>query len=125
MAGCIDNIDQVFVPVDRAVLGPDGDSPLPFQSVVIHQALGHLLVVAESMSGAKDRIDQGSLAVIDMGDDREITNFFRGMHTAAKPSETLGSSRLFVVSSRQLSRKRKPGSAKGRPGAVWSAQVYG
>ena len=53
-------------------LGEDGDAALALQVVGIHGALGHPLVLAERAGLLQQAIDQRRLAVIDMGDDREI-----------------------------------------------------
>ena len=55
------------------------------QVVVVHEAFGDLLIVAKSPGSAKDGIDQGGLAVIDVGDDGQIANAVDWYHTANKP----------------------------------------
>ena len=95
--GGVYDVDVVPVPVDRAVLGADRDAALALEVVVVHEALGDLLVVAERPGGAEHRIDQGRLPVIDMGDDRHVAYTVDRCHAA-----------------RHLD-KRRPGSALRGP----------
>jgi len=74
VAGGVHQVDTDVFESDRAVLRGDGDSPLPFQVHGIHQALGHGLVVAEHAALAEHLVHQGGLAVIDMGNDRDIAD---------------------------------------------------
>ncbi len=74
MAGRVDDVDQVVAPLDGAVLGADGDAAFAFDLVVVHDAFLDVLVGAEGVRVAEDRIDQRGLAVVDVRDDRQITN---------------------------------------------------
>src|SRR5262249_22565936 len=74
MAGRIHNVDLDVMVADRGVLGQDGDAALALQIVRVHHAFGHLLVLAEDMALSQHRVDQRSLAVVDVGDDRNITD---------------------------------------------------
>ena len=53
-------------------LGEDGDAALALEVVGIHRALGHLLVVAEGAGLLQQPVDQGGLAVVDVGDDGDV-----------------------------------------------------
>ena len=72
--GRVDDVDEVPVPLHRAVLGADGYAPLSLQVVVVHDPLFDALVVAEDVGLTEDRIDQGGLAVVDVGDDGHIAD---------------------------------------------------
>ena len=68
----VDDVDEDVPVVDGGVLGQDGDAALALEVVVVHRALGHPLVGAEHAALMEQRIDQGGLAVIDVGDDRDV-----------------------------------------------------
>ncbi len=86
VAGRIDDVDVVIGAVavgvvDRAVLGQDGDSPLAFQGVGIQDALALEFALAELAALAKELIDQGGLAVVDVGNNSDISNLLSGHET--------------------------------------------
>ena len=60
--------------MDGRVLGQDGDAALPFQLVRIHDALDDGLVGAEGAGLAEHGVDEGGLAVVDVGDDGDIAD---------------------------------------------------
>ena len=64
----------VPLPAHRRVLGQDRDPPLPLQRVGVHDPLLHLLVGPEGPGLPEHLIHQGGLAVIDVGDDGQVTN---------------------------------------------------
>ena len=64
---------RVVLPLHRGAFGQDGDAAFFFQVVGVHHPVGHLLVVAESAGLAKHGVDQRGLAVVDMGDDGDVT----------------------------------------------------
>jgi hypothetical protein len=68
----IDDIDAGVLPQDRGDLGEDGDTPLALEVIRIERALGHTLVLAEGAGLLKQAVDQGRLAMIDMGDDGDV-----------------------------------------------------
>jgi len=76
----IDDIDLVSVVVDRHVLRQDRDPALALQIVVVHDQLAGLLVVPEKMPLHNHLVDQRSLSVIDVGDDRYVAYF---LHTVS------------------------------------------
>ena len=71
--GCIDDIDVHAFILHRAVLRQNGDAALFFQVVGIHHALGDMLVRGESASLLQQLVHQGGLAVVNVGDDGDIT----------------------------------------------------
>src|SRR5690606_7025626 len=69
----INDVDMNAFIFDSAVLGQNGDTPFLFDVTGVHDPFGHLLVVAECTRLAEQLIDQRCLAVIDVCDDRHIT----------------------------------------------------
>jgi hypothetical protein len=65
---------RVSFPVDRGALGEDGDAALALEVVRIHRALGDALVVAEGAGLAQQLVDERGLAMIDVGDDRDVAS---------------------------------------------------
>jgi hypothetical protein len=56
----------------RAVLGEDRDPALALQLVAVHDALGHVLMRREGPGLREQLVDERRLAVIDVGDDRDV-----------------------------------------------------
>jgi len=83
----VDDVDVDAVPVDRRALGKDGDPALLLEVVRVHRPLLDALVVAEGARLAKELVDKRGLAMIDVRDDRDVTqvhlNFFRKRCEAA------------------------------------------
>ncbi len=72
MARCIDDIDVHALEFDCAILRQNGDPAFLFQVVVVHDAFSDLLVSGERTCLRQQFIDQGSFAVIDVGDNGDI-----------------------------------------------------
>ena len=72
MAGGINNIDMGAVPHHRTVLGEYGDAALFFNVVAVHHTLFNVLVRGESAGLTQQLVDQGGLAVVNVGDDGDI-----------------------------------------------------
>jgi hypothetical protein len=68
----VHDVDQVIVIVNRRVLGENRDAPLALELVRVHDPLGHALVRPEDSALVQQRVDERGLAVIDMGDDRDV-----------------------------------------------------
>ena len=79
VAGGVDDVDAGAAPDHRGTLGEDGDAALALQDVAVERALGHHLVVTERAGLAEELVDQGGLAVVDMGDDRDVANLHGGL----------------------------------------------
>ncbi len=58
---------------DRTVLGEDRDAPLSLQRIGIEYAIGGLVSSIERTTAGELGVHQGGLAVIDMGDDRHVS----------------------------------------------------
>jgi len=74
VTGSIHNVDFDLAVMDGGVFGQDGDAALPFEIKGVHDALHHLLVGAEDAALVQHGIDQGGLAVVDVGDDADVAN---------------------------------------------------
>ena len=70
----VDDVDVGVAPADGAVLGKDGDAALFFEVVAVHHPLCHLLVLAERARLPQQLVDQGGLAVVDVGDDGDVAD---------------------------------------------------
>ena len=71
----IDDIDPITVPLKRSVLRANGDPFLAFEIHGIHHPLLGLLVGAESSGLTQQLIDKRGLAVIDVRNNGDVTNF--------------------------------------------------
>ena len=80
MAGRVDDVDQGVVVVDGRVLGEDRDAALAFEVGVVHRAFGHTFVGPEGAALHQQGVDEGGLAVVDVGDDRHVAAKWVGHH---------------------------------------------
>jgi hypothetical protein len=72
---CIDDVDPVTVPLKSCILRANRDSFFALEIHRIHHALFNLLIGAKRPRLAQQLIDQSSLAMIDVRNDGDITNF--------------------------------------------------
>jgi hypothetical protein len=70
----IHNINQILTPADRCVLRLDGNSTLPFLSHGIHGPFIQSLIFAKGTGLPEQLVHKGGLAMINMCDDRQVTN---------------------------------------------------
>ncbi len=70
----VDDVDLHAAVHDRGVLGHDRDSALPLEVIRVHDPLGHLLVLAEDVALTEHPVDERGLAVVDVGDDRDVAD---------------------------------------------------
>ena len=76
VARSIDDVDVVFVPLERCVLRPDGD-PLFFLEIHrVHDPLLQLLVGLKGSRLTEQLVNQSGLTVVDVGDDGDVANIF-------------------------------------------------
>ena len=73
VAGGVDDVDAGVLPLHRGRLGQNGDAALALQIVGVHGAIRHLLVLAERTGLLEELVDEGRLAVVDVGDDGDVT----------------------------------------------------
>jgi hypothetical protein len=76
MAGGINDVDVIVIPVQGGILGEDGDAAFSLQSVGIHHPFDGRSPSAEAAGLLQQFVYQRGLAVIHMGDNGDITKFF-------------------------------------------------
>ena len=76
MSGRIDDVDLVPAKPHRCVLGQNRDPLLALQVARVHHPLDDLLVLAEDAGLPQHCVDQRRLAVVDVGDDRDVADAF-------------------------------------------------
>jgi hypothetical protein len=81
MARRIDDVDPRAAPDHRGAFGEDRDAALALQIVRIHRPFGDALIVAERPALAEQRVDKGRLAMIDMGDDGDVSKIHGTRYT--------------------------------------------
>ena len=72
VAGRVDQVDLHALPVHRRRLGQDRDAPLPLLVVRVHDPVDQRLVGGERAGLAQDGVDERGLAVVDVGDERDV-----------------------------------------------------
>ena len=72
VAGRVDDVEADAVDVDRRLLGEDRDALLALEVARVHDPVDDRLVRAEGAGLAEHRVDEGGLAVVDVGDDRDV-----------------------------------------------------
>jgi len=73
VSGCVNNIDACIAVANGGVFRQDGDTALAFQVVRVHDLADHLFVFPKHAALPKQGVDDRGLAVVDMGDDRNVT----------------------------------------------------
>ena len=74
VSGRVDEIDLVVFPANRCVLRQNRDAALTLEVVRIEHALAHGLIRPKDARLMQHRVHQGRLAVVDVGDNRHISN---------------------------------------------------
>ena len=75
MAGGVDDVDLGPVPANGCVLRQNGDAALALERIGVHHPLDDDLILAKRASLSQHFVDESRLAVIDMRDDCDVTNF--------------------------------------------------
>ena len=70
----VDDVDLHVAVVNRRVLGQDRDAALALQVHRVHDPFGDLLVGAKDAALVQHGVDQGGLAVVDVGDDGDVAD---------------------------------------------------
>ena len=70
--GRVDDVDLGVPVAHRGVLGQDRDAALALEVVRVHHPIRHLLVGPEGAALPEHGVDEGRLAVVDVGDDRDV-----------------------------------------------------
>ncbi len=87
VAGRVDDVQLRAAEPHRRVLGEDGDALLALEVHRVHDALVHVLVLAERARLPEQRVDERRLPVVDVGDDCEVAEVFAAGHTATHGSD--------------------------------------
>ena len=74
MAGGVHDVDLGVLPADGRVLREDRNAPLALERIGVHHPFGDDLIFPERAGLPKHLVDEGSLPVIDVCDDGDITN---------------------------------------------------
>lgn len=80
VTGRIDNIDLSILPEDRSIFRKNGNAFFSLKVVVVHHSFSDGLILAENTALPQHLIDQGCLAMIDMGDDCDIADIADFFH---------------------------------------------
>ena len=84
VAGGVDDVDAVALPLDRGRLGEDGDAALALEVVGIEGPLDRGLVLAEGAGLLEQGVDQRGLAMVDVRDDRDVADIHRGRSSGSR-----------------------------------------
>ena len=72
MTGRIDNVNAKIPPADGRILGQYGNSAFPLLVVGVHHPLCVLAATIQRTGLLQEAVDQGRLAMVDMGDDGNV-----------------------------------------------------
>ncbi len=78
VAGGVDDVDLRVPELDRGVLREDRDPLLALEIGRVHHPLADVLVLAERAGLPEHRVDEGRLAVVDVGDDCDVPEVVAG-----------------------------------------------
>ena len=78
--GGVDDVDLEITPPNGGVLRENRDALLTFQVAGVHHSVGHSFIRSEGAGLPEHCVDQGGFAVIDMGDDRYVSDVFSFWH---------------------------------------------
>ena len=103
MARGIHDVDLVILVGDGGVLGEDGDAPLPLQVAGVHDPVDGDLIFTVDAALLQHFVDQGGFAVVNVGDDGNVSNFFLRCHIFLAPLLRLSSifSQLKIIAHNQ------------------------
>ena len=107
----VDDVDLDVAKPDCCVLGQNRDALFPFEIHRIEDAVGNILVLSERASLPEHGVDERRLAMVDVGDDRDVTEILAGGH-----STRVAAAQGFAGASRLLPCKH--GSAIRPPGEM-------
>ena len=74
---CVNNIDMHAFVLNRTILCQNGNAALFFQIIIIHYALGNMLVRSKSGGLSQQLIHEGGFAVVNVGDNGDVTDCAR------------------------------------------------
>ena len=80
VAGRIDDVELDVAVANRGVFGENGNAALFFERIGIHHARFDVLALAEDAALLEHGVDEGSLAMIDMGNNSDVSNIGASFH---------------------------------------------
>ena len=75
MSGSVYDVDLDSLVNNGDVLGQDGDATLALKVVVVEDELSEIFGLADKVGLIDHAVDQRGLAVVDVGDDRYVSDF--------------------------------------------------
>ena len=78
VTGSVDEIDLDALPLHLCCFGEDGDSSLTLLIVVVHDTINNGRMARERSSTPQKSIDKRRLSMVDVRDERNTSQFFRG-----------------------------------------------
>ncbi len=84
VAGGVDDVELGLPVADGGVLGENGDALLALEVHRVHDPLGHVLAAAKGARLPEHGVDQRRLAVVDVGDDRQVPQVGSPLHEASE-----------------------------------------
>ncbi len=80
VAGGVDDVEFDVAVADGGVLRQDRDAALAFERVRIHHARARRLPLAKDAALLEHGVDERRLAVVDVGDDRDVPDIWPSIH---------------------------------------------
>ena len=80
VAGGVHDVDFHILVADGSVLGQNGNAPLPLQITGVHNPIHGGLVLPVDAALLQHFVDQGGLAVVNVGNNGNIADFFLRYH---------------------------------------------
>lgn len=71
----VDDVDVVPFIIDARVLGKNRDAAFPFDGAGVHDSFVHLFAFVERSALFENLVDERRFAVVDMRDDRNVSDF--------------------------------------------------
>ena len=72
VAGGINDVDAVSVPINGRAFGQNGDAALFFQIAFVHGPFHHSLVGAKGSTLTQNRIHQGCFSMVNVGNNGNV-----------------------------------------------------
>ncbi len=88
VAGSVDDVDCAAAPMDGGILGLDGDPLFLFEVHRVHGAFFHCLIGAVHAAFTQQLVHQRRFAVVDVGDDADISKLVVHEKLRFRPSVT-------------------------------------
>ncbi len=88
VAGGINDVDPGAFPFQRSGFGENGDTTFTFKVIGIHRPFGHGLIGAEGARLLEQFVNQCGLAVVNVGDNGDISQVHRCLFLGSRPAYT-------------------------------------